>query len=79
MISVTDAQLDAWLAAFMFPLARVLGLVATAPVFNNASLPMRVKLMTGLAVTFAVAPMLPPCRSWRRRRGPGSPSSCNRD
>lgn len=60
MISITDAQLDAWLAAFMFPLARVLGLVATAPVFNNASLPMRVKLMTGLAVTFAVAPMLPP-------------------
>ncbi len=60
MISITDAQLNAWLAAFMFPLARVLGLVATAPVFNNASLPMRVKLLAGLAVTFAIAPALPP-------------------
>jgi len=60
MISVTDAQLDAWLAAFMFPLARVLGIVATAPVFNNASLPMRVKLMLGLGVTIALAPALPP-------------------
>lgn len=60
MLSVTDAQLNAWLAAFMFPLARVLGLIAAAPVFNNASVPMRVKLLAGLAVTFAVAPMLPP-------------------
>ncbi|MBZ0127092.1 MAG: flagellar biosynthetic protein FliR [Rhodocyclaceae bacterium] len=60
MLSITDAQLEAWIAAFMFPLARVLGLVATAPVFNNASLPMRVKLLLGVAVSLAVAPMLPP-------------------
>ncbi len=60
MLSITDAQLDAWLAAFMFPLARVLGLIAAAPVFNNAALSMRVKLVIGLAVTFALAPALPP-------------------
>lgn len=60
MLSVTDAQLEAWLAAFFFPLARVFGLIASAPVFNNASLPMRVKLITGLAITFALAPALPP-------------------
>ena len=60
MISITDAQLDAWLAAFFCPLARILGLMATAPVFNNASLPARVKLVVGLAVTLAVAPALPP-------------------
>ncbi len=60
MISVTDAQLEAWIAAFMFPLARVLGLVAAAPVFNNASLPMRIRLALGLAVTLALAPALPP-------------------
>ena len=60
MLSVTDAQLNAWIAAFFFPLARVLGLVATAPVFNNASLTTRVKLVLGLAVTLAVAPALPP-------------------
>lgn len=60
MISVTDAQLDAWIAAFIFPLARILGLIATAPVFNNASLPPRIQLVIGLAVTLAVAPALPP-------------------
>jgi len=60
MLSVTDVQLEIWLAAFFFPLARVFGLMATAPVFNNASLPMRVKLIAGLAVTLALAPALPP-------------------
>jgi len=60
MISVTSAQLSAWLAAFLFPLARILGLLAAAPVFNNAALPNSVPLMLGLAVSLAVAPVLPP-------------------
>jgi flagellar biosynthetic protein FliR len=60
VISITDAQLDAWIAAFLFPLARILGLIAAAPVFNNAALSMRIKLVTGLAVTLALAPALPP-------------------
>ena len=60
MISFSDAQLDAWIAAFLFPLARILGLVATAPLFDNAALPVRVKLALGLAVALALAPVLPP-------------------
>lgn len=60
MLTVTEAQLHAWIAAFVFPLARILGLVAAAPVFNNAALPMRVKLALGLAVALALAPALPP-------------------
>jgi flagellar biosynthetic protein FliR len=59
MITLTDAQLDAWIAALVFPLARILGLVATAPLFNNAALPLRLKLITGLAIAIALAPALP--------------------
>lgn len=60
MISFTSAQFDGWVAAFIFPLARVLGLVATAPVFHNVGMPMRVRLLLGLAIAFALAPALPP-------------------
>lgn len=60
MITVTSAQLDAWLAAFIFPLARILALLATAPIFNNAAQPVRIRLMTGLVITFALIPALPP-------------------
>lgn len=60
MISVTSAQLDAWLAAFFFPLTRILALLAIAPIFGNAAIPLRIKLATGLVVTLAIAPALPP-------------------
>lgn len=60
MISVTSAQLDAWLAAFVFPLARILGLFSSVPIFSNAALPMRIKLVAGFVVTLAIIPALPP-------------------
>jgi flagellar biosynthetic protein FliR len=60
MISISSLQLDTWLAMFVFPLSRILGLLATAPVFSNAALPVRIRLIAGLAITLAVAPALPP-------------------
>jgi flagellar biosynthetic protein FliR len=59
VLSISSAQLDAWLGLFMFPLTRILALLATAPVFNNTSLPLRIRLALGLAITFVVAPVLP--------------------
>jgi len=59
MISVTTAQLNAWLAAFAWPLARILALVASAPVIGNPNLPASVKIGLGLLLTILVVPMLP--------------------
>ncbi|MBI2307803.1 MAG: flagellar biosynthetic protein FliR [Rhodocyclales bacterium] len=60
MITLTSAQLDAWMAAYFFPLARILALLAAAPPFSNAALPRRVRLALGLAIALALAPALPP-------------------
>lgn len=56
MISVTSAQLDAWLAGFFFPLVRILAVMASAPVFNNVGTPIRTRLAIGLALGLAVIP-----------------------
>lgn len=69
MIAIDSAQLDAWLALFVFPLTRILALLATAPVFNNSALPPRTRLVAGLAISLALAPALPqtplpPAGSW---------------
>lgn len=69
MISISSAQLDAWLGLFIFPLTRILALLATAPIFNNSALPVRIRLITGLVITFALSPALPspptiPASSW---------------
>ncbi|MCM8596248.1 flagellar biosynthetic protein FliR [Accumulibacter sp.] len=63
MISLTSTQINAWVAAFFFPLTRVLGVLAAAPPFNNPALSVRVRLALGLAVTLGIAPILPPTPS----------------
>lgn len=60
MIIIDSTQLDAWLSLFIFPLTRILALLATAPVLNNAALPARIRLVAGLAIALALAPALPP-------------------
>lgn len=60
MIALTSAQLDAWITAFLFPLARIFGLLASAPFFGNAAQPMRIRVMAGLVITLALVPVLPP-------------------
>lgn len=60
MLVFTSAQLDAWITAFLFPLARIFGLLASAPIFNNVAQPQRIRLAVGLVITLAIVPVLPP-------------------
>jgi flagellar biosynthetic protein FliR len=59
MITFTSIQLNAWLAAYLFALTRILGLIAAAPMFGNAAVPVSVKVSLGALVTLIVAPTLP--------------------
>lgn len=58
MISFTSAQLDAWLVAFIYPLTRILALIATAPVIGNRQVPVRVKVGLAVILTVIIAPSL---------------------
>lgn len=60
MISITSTQLDYWLAIFVYPMSRILGMVATMPIFNNAAVPAISRLIIGLAIGLGIAPALPP-------------------
>ncbi|MCL2523670.1 MAG: flagellar biosynthetic protein FliR [Betaproteobacteria bacterium] len=60
MIEISSAQIDAWIAAFIFPLARILAFVASAPLWSTAAIPQRTRLVLGLGITLAIAPALPP-------------------
>ena len=59
MISFTSAEFNALLAAYIYPLARILSLLVSSPPFNNAALPRRIRLGLGLAICLAIAPALP--------------------
>lgn len=71
MITFTSAQLNAMIAAFVFPLARILALLYAAPPFNNASLPARVRMILGLAIAMAVAPAIDHLPSFEPASGQG--------
>jgi len=57
VLTLSTAQLDAWLALFIYPLARVSGIVVVAPLYSHQSIPQRVKVLLALALTISVAPM----------------------
>lgn len=59
MLSFTSAELNGWITVFFYPLARILGVLAASPPFNNAVIPMRVRLALGLAIALTLAPSVP--------------------
>ncbi len=59
MITFTSVELNTWIAALLWPLTRILGLIAVAPVFGNTSVPVQVKIGIGVMLTLIVAPTLP--------------------
>jgi flagellar biosynthesis protein FliR len=58
MISITSTQWYAWIAAFIFPLARILALISSAPVLGNKQVPFHVKIGLGMLITILIAPTL---------------------
>ena len=60
MITVTSAELNAWLATLLWPLARILAVVSSAPLLGNQRLQAAVKIGLGLLITAAVVPTLGP-------------------
>ncbi len=59
MITLSSAELSTWIAAFLWPLTRILGLIATAPLFSNLSIPVRVKIGFGVMLSLVIAPTVP--------------------
>lgn len=71
MISIPLDQLNAWIAAFIYPVARILGFAASATILNSAGMPARVRLILGLALAVGITPSLPPIPAIVPTSGPG--------
>lgn len=60
MLTVTSAQLDAWLAGLLWPLTRVLAVLAAAPVLGQTRVHSRVRIGLAIGIVLVIAPTLPP-------------------
>jgi len=59
MITLSSADMNTWIAALLWPLTRILGLIAAAPVFGHTAVPITVKVLLGVLVALIVAPVVP--------------------
>jgi len=59
MITVSSADINMWIAGLLWPLARIMALIAASPLFGNSAVPMRIKLSLGILLALIVAPAVP--------------------
>lgn len=60
MLSLTAGQIEAWVAAYLWPLLRIGACLMVAPVFGARFVPPRYRVVLAGALTLLVAPLLPP-------------------
>lgn len=60
MLEISTAQWYAWIAAFLFPFLRVLGVLIADPLFGNNVTPIAAKVGLAVFITLLLAPVLPP-------------------
>lgn len=58
MVTISEAQLVAWLSPVLWPFVRVLALFSVAPVFSQRVIPMRLKVGLALLVAVCAQPVL---------------------
>ena len=56
MVVFTDAQLQAWLAAFLLPFCRILALFTSAPVLSLKAVPTRARVGLSIVLAATIAP-----------------------
>jgi len=56
---INEAQFNAWMAAYLWPLVRVGAMLLAAPIFSSRQVPVRFRLMLMLLITWMVMPTLP--------------------
>jgi len=59
MLTLSSIELNMWIAALLWPLSRILGLIAAAPLFGNAAVPATVKVALGALLAMIIAPGVP--------------------
>lgn len=59
MLTLTSTELNTWIAALLWPLTRILGLIAAAPMWGNAAIPVSVKVSLGVLIAMVITPAIP--------------------
>lgn len=59
-MNITETEILGWVASFIWPLMRIGAMFVAMPLISMRAVPARARLILSLAMTFFVAPLLPP-------------------
>jgi flagellar biosynthetic protein FliR len=59
-MTLTTGQIEAWMAAWLWPFLRIGACLMVAPVFGARFVPARFRILLAASITMIVAPLLPP-------------------
>lgn len=59
MVSISSELLQTWIVSLLWPLTRVLGVIAAAPIYSHTAIPNQVKLGLGIMLTLIIVPTIP--------------------
>jgi flagellar biosynthesis protein FliR len=71
MIEFTTGDLFKQVGTYVWPLTRILGLFSSAPFFSHQSIPIRIRIALGFAVTLLIVPVMPPLANYDPISWPG--------
>lgn len=58
MLTLHASDLQQWIVQLLWPLTRILGCIAVAPIFSHPSVPNRIKLGLGFVLALAIVPTI---------------------
>jgi len=59
MLTLTSTEMHTWIAALLWPLSRILGMITAAPLYGNNSVPISAKIILGVLIALILAPAIP--------------------
>lgn len=59
MVTFNSNDLLIWVSSFIWPLTRILGLIATAPLLSSTGIPARFRVMIGVFIALMISPVVP--------------------
>ncbi|MTV41852.1 flagellar biosynthetic protein FliR [Duganella radicis] len=59
MLTISSADINIWIASLLWPLARIMALIAASPLLGNSAVPASVKVSLGVGIAAIVAPAVP--------------------
>jgi len=57
---LTSADIASWIGTLVWPFTRIAAMLAIAPIFGARIVPLRVRLIVALLLTWVVVPLIPP-------------------